>query len=161
MLRLIIYKNSSLFAIVLSVLIISIALNASFKVQTTLPGVCKFQKVAKFTLFLIPVIGACWSVSLLAVNEKKIFYQYILTGLNILVGVFIFVFSCMLCTITKNSFNQTFVKRKVPSRSNRKPSSDIIGMGKPSIGKDNKGIDTSMVTLAALKEPAFHSKTNF
>ena len=55
--------------------------------ERSLAGVYKFQRVAKLVLFLIPVIGISWSLSLLAVNEKKIIYQYVLTGVNGLVGL--------------------------------------------------------------------------
>ena len=138
----------SLILICISAVLLSMALYTSFKMERSLAGVSKFQRIGKLLFLLIPVIGITWSFSLLAVNEKKIVYQYVLTGFNGLLGSLAFMSYCSL----RFGFKETITPKKKPKHSMRSSTST---------GRDNKCLESSMVSLSVINEPTFHSKTNF
>lgn len=132
----------SCFIILLSVIFLALSLKSSFKLERSLAGVVKFQRITKFLFALIPLIGLCWSAALLAVNEQeKYYYQYALTGINGAIALLGLLPLCFLSSSNKGAMN--------------------TARSTSSVGKDNKANDTSTLSLSVITEPAFHSKTNF
>merc|ERR1719204_190915 len=101
-------------------------------------------------MVLIPIVGVAWSSSLLAVGEQKDYFQYIMTACNVALVILCLTSYCILGSGIKSDANASSKYKQQTVQT----SSGVT------IGVDNKGKDSSQLSLSVITEPAFHTKTN-